>query len=108
LARHPDGTAMTDAGIVKASELDPDFNKYPLTLADVKWLSSLTSWVEVQVSDMKAFVRACGVDFADRAQMRNANRYLNTDPKFSHLRRDKNFPAFREMLKTYYDSQING
>lgn len=96
LAKHSNGTAMTDANLVFDSGL---------RLADVKRLSFLTSWDDVPVRDMECFVKACGVDFANREQMRNANRYITKDPKFSHLRRDKNFPAFKEMLLVYLQSQ---
>jgi hypothetical protein len=96
LAKHSNGTAMTDAQITENSGL---------WLSDVKRLSFLTTWNEVAVWDMQAFVKACGVDFANREQMRNANRYITKDPKFSHLRRDKNFPAFKEMLLVYLQSQ---
>lgn len=96
LAKNQDGTAATDHQLAEYQGLD---------LADVRWLSLLTSWDEVPVGKLRAFVTACGVDFANREQMRNANRYLNSSPKFTHLCRDKNFPAFKEMLKAYYDSQ---
>lgn len=99
LAKHPDGRVMSDTDIVRA---DPG-----LSLAEVRRLSLLPDWQNVSVSLMRAFVRACRVDFANREQMRNANRYVTRDPKFRHLTRDPNFPAYREMLRVYYQSQVN-
>jgi len=99
LAKNADGSAMTDAQIVNAANSR-------VSLADVKRLSFTTDWDDaVSVRHCRNFVKACGVDFANREQMRNANRYISKDPKFLHLRRDKNFPAFKEMLRVYYDSQ---
>lgn len=96
LARNSDGSAMSDRDIRQSN---PDH----LSIADIKHLSYLPSWTTVPVGLMRCFVVACRLDFSNREHMRNANRYLK-DPKFTHLRRDPNFPAFREMLRVYYDS----
>lgn len=98
LARHPDGKVMSDTDIARQPGL---------TLAEVRRLSLLPDWHDVSVPLMRAFVHACRMDFCNREQMRNANRYINRDPKFRHLVRDPNFPAYREMLRVYYQSQTN-
>ena len=96
LAKNPDGSAMTDNQIATKTI-------HYLSIADVKRLSFLTSWDQVVISQMLGFCQACGVDFSNREQMRNANRYLK-DPKFVHLKNSPEFPAFKLMLKTYLDS----
>lgn len=90
LARHPDGTAMSDQEIASPA----------LPMAEVKRLSYLDSWEDVPVSLLYRFVSACGVDFADPKRMKNLNRYLK-NPKFEHLKRHTQWPEFRSMLAVY-------
>lgn len=98
LAKNEDGTAMSDGDVVRVSG-------YLLNIAEVRRLSYLTIWDNVAIADMRRFCIACGVDFGNRNRMRTLNRYLK-DAKFSHLTRHKDFPAFKEMLKVYLNSQI--
>lgn len=69
-----------------------------LRYGDVKHLSYLPSWDDVPLRVMRAFCRACDVDFADPARMRTLTRYLKGRPKWAHLRRHRNYPEFRRML----------
>lgn len=88
--------AMTDRQIVEASD-------GALTLADVKRLSLLDSWEEVNVRHLREFTTACRVDLSDRNEWRNACRYMKR-PKFEHLRTHQEWPYFRELLAVYAET----
>lgn len=93
LAKNEDGTWMSDEDIWAASGQE-------LMWSDIKRLSYLTRWDDVTNRLTRLFSTTCRVDFANREQMRNAGRYLK-DPKFAHLKNDRNFPEAKTMLKIY-------
>lgn len=95
LAKADAVTTLTDSAIQERS-------KGLLSLADIKRFSYATSWDDVPVAKMKAFVQACGVDFACRETMRTLNRYLSRDPQFIHLTRDPRFSEYKDMLREFY------
>ena len=74
-----------------------------ITLAEVRRLSLLESWDTVSVLHMREFLGACNLDLTDRAQWRNAKRYMKK-PKFEHLRRHHDWPHFRELLAVYAET----
>lgn len=97
LARSPgEDRALTDIEIEKRSD-------GRLSLGLIRWLSTLTCWDEVTVGDHLLFCRACNVDLMDTARLRTLNRYLK-DPRFRHLRRDGQWPMFRELMRIYAKS----
>jgi hypothetical protein len=49
---------------------------------------------------MESLCKVCGVDFANRDQVRNANRYLKLG-RFDYLKRGPDWPYFQELLTTY-------
>jgi hypothetical protein len=94
MGRDHRGNALTEQQIVAASN-------GTLTLADIRRLSLLTSWDEVSVRQLESLTKACGIDFANRAHVRNANRYLKRG-RFDYLKRDAaSWPYFQELLATY-------
>ena len=92
LAKNADGSAMTDEEIMSRSGL-PRFV--------VKHLSFMPDWDEVTVANARLFLEGCDCDLTDPARVRTINRYLRRDPKFTHLRRSRDFPEFRLMLEVY-------
>jgi hypothetical protein len=58
---------MSDAEIVERSGLAP-------TTVDL--LSSMTTWDSVNVATMRAFTKACRMDFTNAVQMRRASQYM--------------------------------
>lgn len=93
LARNPDGTAMTDREIAERG----------VRLSDVKGLSYLTDWDYVNTATARCFLGACNCDLEDPKVVRNLNRYLKRDPKFTHLRRSPRFGEFKEMLSLWVE-----
>lgn len=87
LARNPDGSAMTDQHLARL-----------LPLSEVKRLSYAINWVGVPVDLARRYLQACNCDLEDPAVVRNLNRYLKRDPKFTHLRKSPRFGEFKEML----------
>lgn len=82
LARTAGGRLMSDDEVLRRS-------KGQLDRSDLAYLAYALSWERVPVGQMRAFVIACGVDFADPARMRSLNRYLKT-AAFRHLLRSEN------------------
>lgn len=85
--------ALTDEEIAAASGL---------SLTKVRSLSWLTSWDDVSVSELRAFSLACGVDFTSRDSMRAHRSYINNAPKFTYLRKHRDWRTFFEpMVRAY-------
>lgn len=95
MGRDHRGNALTEAEIVAASN-------GALTRADIRRLSLLTSWDDVSVRHLESLCKVCGVDFANRDQIRNANRYLKLG-RFGYLKRSPDWAYFEELLTTYAD-----
>lgn len=80
---------MTDREIQQASSL-------PMSV--VKHLSWSSSWDEIEWRHMRAFTRACGVPFDDRAKVRQNARYLR-EGTWAHIVRSPEAKTFyRELL----------
>ena len=78
--------AMTDDDIVRASGL---------CTADVKHLSWLHSWDNVEVGKMLAFTRGCGLNLDDRQCIHKARQLFNTGTG-SYLKRS---PLWESLFK---------
>lgn len=76
-----------------------------LSVSSVAALSRLTTWDDVTVRQFKAFTLACGVDFADRDVMRRLTRYISKTPSFGYLRRDEEWPKYRELMKLFVNHE---
>lgn len=72
-----------------------------LSMSDVRHLNHLTSWDEVPVSKMRAFTKACGVDFANPVQMRRLNQNFRKGRfQFAAAKKSSKWPEFLETLTT--------
>lgn len=80
LAKHQWGPPLTSREVADRSGL---------SLYRVDAISTLTSWNEVTVGDMRAFLTGCGLDFQDSKAMNRVHCYLRSRSKnkFVHLRR---------------------
>lgn len=56
--------------------------------------------LHLDVRQLESLTKACGIDFANRDHVRNANRYLKRG-RFDYLKRDPSWPYFQELLATY-------
>lgn len=88
--------AMTDEEIAARSDL---------SVSTVAALSRLTSWDDVSLRHLRAFVLGCGVDFADRVAMRRLTRYIAHIPSFAYLRKDAEWLKYRELMKLYVNHE---
>ena len=82
LARNKNGRAMTNAEIARAAEW---------TELQVMNIASQTSWEHIHLADVRAFTRACGLDFTSRGDTNRAGCYLrrkNGRPPFKYLTKD--------------------
>ncbi len=82
-ARHKFGPPLTSREIAERAGL----SEYKVVA-----ISSLTSWDEVSVHDMRAFLQGCGIDFGWRT-MNRINSYLRSKTKtgspWRHLRKTR-------------------
>jgi len=92
LAKHPWGPPFTSQEIASRSGL----SEYKVVA-----LSPLTSWDEVSVRDMRAFLKGCDMDFDNGEAMNRVRCYLKSKSKrmFVHLRRSKQKEYFAELAE---------
>lgn len=84
--------AMTDREIQQASGL-------PMSV--IKHLSWSVSWDEIEWRHMRAFTKATGVSFDDRASVRRNARYLR-EGNWSHILRSPEAKTFyRDLYKEW-------
>lgn len=79
LARWPRGDLKTDEEIADGSGLDKRM---------VNLISHQLDWTGIDVIIMRAFMVGCGIDFEDRAKMKQVGEYWKRNPKLLHLKRD--------------------
>lgn len=83
----------------------------PLFPYEVEAISQQTSWAGVPVDKAIAFLKACGVDFADRRQMRRIRQRLLKEPKtpggrFAYLKRSPEWESYFKPLLQRYVSHL--
>lgn len=72
LARIPHGRPLTDVEIAKASGLSAD---------RVLMIQNMCDWSLVSVTEARAFLVGCGIDFCDGKQMDRVKAYLPREGK---------------------------
>lgn len=93
LARQPHGRPMSVVEIAVASGL---------TEAKVEVLSRQTTWRDIDLPTMRAYVIGCGVDFCEPTQMKRVKSYLNSIPVWRHLRKSDDWRKVYSPLMTKY------
>lgn len=102
MARHKRGDALTGEEIGLRSDL---------TIWEVTAISSSTSWDLIPFRQMERFVKACNLDFCDRAQMRRLRAYAYANSKgkirnkFAWLKRDPNRDYFQHLIRIWQESK---
>lgn len=103
MARHKRGDALTNEEIAERSGL---------THYAVYSMSVECSWAEIAFGDMEAFLKACNLDFCDRAQMRRLRAYAYANSKgkirnkFAWLKRDPNRDYFQHLIRIWQESRF--
>lgn len=84
-------------------------DKSGLAVETVHWLSRQASWSEIPVSTFRAFSIACGMDFTDSQAMRRADQYIKKRllRKINYLKKDADWPLFKELLSIWAKSNAN-
>lgn len=73
-----------------------------LSMGQVKHISWSESWDSITVAEMRAFMRACGVDVSDRRSVRLLGHYMRRGYAFSYLRRSPDWHlTFEPLMKQW-------
>ena len=76
-----------------------------MTVCEVNSLSWLTSWEGVPMRQVRQFSLACGVDFCDRANMREHSAYVKRCASFKYLKKSPEWDSvYSHMIRTYVSS----
>lgn len=103
LARHRYGRPLTTEEIVRYSGV--------LSHAMVEAISESTSWRDVRLGDMRAFLKGCNLDFCDTTTMRRTFDWLRKTTLNSYLQKIETIdtryfyacylPLFKRWYKSY-------
>ena len=98
LARHRYGAPLTSIELCNISRL-PAYK--------VMTLTDSTNWDDVPIHDALAWMRACGCDITNSAEMRRIESYLSKKPTFAYLKKDKMLwkTFYLPLMKRWLDSQ---
>lgn len=98
LAKHVHGPVLTDAEIADRAQM---------TVNEVVALSQLTSWDSCDLSTIRRFTLACGVDFCSRSKMKRVDSYIRSNPTWKYLKKSGRWTIqFRPLLETYNRSLL--
>jgi hypothetical protein len=87
LARHRGGPPLLTHEIAERSGLSP---------YQIASISQSVSWDSIPFGYMRAFLKACDIDFCSRASMNRKAVYLKTRNKFHYLRKS---PEWASVLR---------
>ena len=63
-------------------------------------VSSSMTWDHIDVITMKKFLKGCGLDFDNHKQVHRAKCYLRSKPKWTFLKKSKDWDTFYKPLMT--------
>ena len=93
LARHPSAAVLTDKEIAEGSGLSP---------FRVFIISQQETWDGIDLPTMRKFLVGCRVNFCDWRQMNRIDAYLNSKPKWRHLRDSPLWQSYYEPILLRY------
>ena len=71
-----------------------------LSFAQSESISQCASWEGVRFEDMQTFLRGCGMDFCNRADMRRLDAYMRSGPTFRHLTASPQWESYYQPMLT--------
>lgn len=70
-----------------------------MTVKEVQRIYWNKTWDDITLGQMKRFVKACNVDFANPKQMRVHSNFICKRTKGIHLRRSKNHKLYESLIR---------
>jgi len=65
-----------------------------LTPFKVEAISHSLTWKEIDIESMRAFTRACGMDFCSWRSNNKTDAYIRSKPSFEHLRKSPSWSVY--------------
>lgn len=93
LARERGGSLMSDEAIIRRSG-------GRISRAHLAMLTHATTWDDVPVGLMKAFVLACNADFANPTRMKSLTRYISHYAGFRFVRNPSDIDRLKQLAHT--------
>lgn len=98
LAKKVHGPVLTDTEIADRAKM---------TIGEVVSLSQLTSWDSCDLSTIRRFTVACGLDFCSRSKMKRVDSYIRSNPTWKYLKKSGQWTLkFRPLLEIYNRSLV--